>query len=201
MPSLKREYLYTFKNIILANHSYLRVGDIVQTDARTEKGIKFPVLDVIESEHDPIVSLMNLNGAPYYGNVLLGDDVEQIQDRIDADIKAQHLDIFEPTPIQQAAKKLSRRLAQNHQQKADKPQNDLQFYNVLSITYKPVRQGILVSVLLLSHASKQTLWAQKIFRRYQARSLESFKTRVYRGLQVYGTVTPQGWFKYLKPCK
>lgn len=201
MPSLKREYLYTFKNIVLANHSYLRVGDIVQTDARTEKGIEFPVLDVVESEHDPLVNLVNLNGAPYYGNVLLGNDLKQVQDRVNADIKAQHLDIFEPTPIQRTAKELNRRLAKNHQQETDKPQHDMQFYNVLSLAYKPVRQGILVSALLLSHANKQTLWAQKIFRRYQARSLEGFKTCVHRGQQVYGIVTPQGWFKFLKPCK
>ena len=46
---MRRDFLYTFKHIVLSNHEYLRVGDIIQIDQyRTPPGQTIPVFDAIE---------------------------------------------------------------------------------------------------------------------------------------------------------
>lgn len=199
---MKREDLFTFKNVVLDNGTFLRVGDIIQTDVMTRRGVDFPVLDAIESSTDPLISQVNLNNAKYYGNTLLGDSVEEIQARANADVEAAHRRIFHPTEVEITADQLAKRL--NAQAKPpydpEEERKNYQFFTILGVNYRHVKNGIMASLFVISHQNHQKIWLKKIFKMNQERALATFRDRMVHGQAVYGEINADGWIKFLYPC-
>lgn len=195
---LDRDSLFTFKNIVLDDHTYLRVGDIIQTDEVIDRGIAFPVLDAIESPTDPLVYQVRLENAHRFGNIFLGDDLDTVQQRVNEDIKVEHRKTFYPTKTEIAADDLAKQLSDNQ----DRPKKaEHQFYTVDALGFKPVDHGILASVLVTSHQTKKTFWAHKVFTVKQQRALYMFKQKITRGTHVFGEISDNGWIKYIRPCR
>lgn len=198
---MKREDLFTFKNVVLDNGTFLRVGDIIQTDVMTRRGVDFPVLDAIESSTDPLVFQVNLNNAKYYGNTLLGDSVEEIQARANADVEAAHRRIFHPTEFEITADQLAKRLnAQAKPYDPEQEKENYQFFTILGVNYRHVKTGIMASLFVISHKNHQKIWLKKIFKMNQERSLATFRKRMVRNQAVYGEINADGWIKFLYPC-
>lgn len=222
---MRRDFLYPFKHIVLSNHEYLRVGDIIQIDQyRTPAGQTIPVVDAIESPTDPLIYQMNLNDSPYYGNIFCGDSLKQIQTQLANEALRQTPQpapvaktmVTQPVPavgqcqeqtsLKQTAKKssliddLNRRLHKvsviNQAQRADP---NLREFKVLFVNFKHMNGGILMMGMFQDEETRGKIWGKKFFKFADRQQLNNYQKFVKPHYHVAGKIGDGAWIRYLKP--
>lgn len=189
-------------DIITENHTYLRVGDIVQSNVNVIHGIEFPIFDVIMDENDPLLRLNNLSGCKVYGNVYNGDSVDGIQQKSDEYIKYIHPEIFSAYGHKKTHER-EYNAQLNACLQAAKPQqkNTNKYFLVLSQKIYNAQFGKEVICLFENLNTKETLWVSKYFSYKRGRELQAFlkttavKSRVVCGLKKNGRYNNVTWIK------
>lgn len=191
---MERLNLPKIEQVVLDDQTYLRVGDIVQTGFDRVGDVDVPIMAAIESQTDPLLNLYNLSGSHCYGNVLAGDDINQV----------------EATEQQAAIAAAKRQIANQTVQQLEtnlqpaKPQTPVEsehYYNVLAKRTDKYNDHIKVLVLLYEHHTKQTTWCRRTFNLHQTQTLQNFQRNIQVHRTVRGVVKSDGWIKYLYPSR
>lgn len=192
---MERLGLLAIKNVILKDHTYLRIGDIVQVGVKTVNGIDLPILDYVEDAHDPLLDFYNLNGAQRYGNVYLGDNLAMIEHGLEHSILAKHSSNASSKDVRYMTQQFNQHKPSEYQTSSN--QN---FFNIKAKKFIKLANGkIKIVLLLVDHQTKETKWAYRIFSYWQNQALESFKKNIKDATTVRGVVESSGWIKYLYP--
>lgn len=202
---MQRLDLPKIEQVILDDQTYLRVGDIIQTGCDRVGDVDVPILAAIESQTDPLLNLYNFSDAHYFGNVLVGDNINQVEAAAQQAAIAEAKHRAAQNTVQQLEANLRHVEAQpvNHQQQV-KPQpveNPEHYYNVLAKRTDQYNDHVNVLVLLYEHHTKKTTWCRRVFKLDQAQTLENFQRNIQVHQTVKGVVTNNGWIKYLYPSR
>lgn len=191
---MERLDLPKIPQVILDDHTYLRVGDIIQGGVEPHGKIEVPIMAVIESQTDPLLNLYNLSGAHCYGNVLLGDNLSMVERNEQQRIIAQHS--HHATEHQLAT--LKHRLKRANSM----PSKNLEhYYNIVASKTQPTSNGSMrVMLLLTDHQAGTTNWCYRTFKPDQKNTFDNFMHNAKKHQTLYGQVTTSGWIKYLYPC-
>ena len=194
---MQRLDLPKIEQVILDDQTYLRVGDIIQGGFDRVDGIDVPIMAAIESKTDPLLNLFNLSGAHCYGNVLVGDNIDQVE------AAAQHAAIAEARhhTAKQTVKQLKANLRHIETLKTQPVTSPEHYYNVLAKRTDKYNDHIKVLVLLYEHHTKKTIWCRRVFKLNQAQTLQNFQKNIQVHRTVKGAVTNDGWIKYLYPSR
>ena len=194
---MQRLDLPKIEQVVLDDQTYLRVGDIIQTGYDRVDDIDVPIMAAIESKTDPLLNLYNLSGAHCYGNVLVGDNIDQVE------AAAQHVAIAEAKhrAARQTVKQLKADLRHIETLKTQPVANPEHYYNVLAKRTDKYNDHIKVLVLLYEHHTKKTTWCHRVFKLDQAQTLQNFQRNIQVHQTVKGVVANNGWIKYLYPSR
>lgn len=191
---MERLNLPKIEQVVLDDQTYLRVGDIIQTGFDRVGNVDVPIMAAIESQTDPLLNLYNLSGSHCYGNVLAGDDIDQVE--------AAEQQAAIAAAKRQTASQTVRKLETNLQPaKPQTPAEPEHYYNVLAKRTDKYNDHIKVLVLLYEHRTKQTTWCRRTFNLHQAQTLQNFQRNIQVHRTVRGVVKPDGWIKYLYPSR
>lgn len=191
---MERLNLPKIEQVVLDDQTYLRVGDIIQTGFDRVGDVNVPIMTAIESQTDPLLNLYNLSGSHCYGNVLAGDDIDQVE--------AAEQQAAIAAAKRQTANQTVRQLETNVQQaKSQTPAEPEHYYNVLAKRTDKYNDHIKVLVLLYEHRTKQTTWCRRTFNLHQTQTLQNFQRNIQVHRTVRGVVKSDGWIKYLYPSR
>lgn len=191
---MQRLDLPKIEQVVLDDQTYLRVGDIIQTGYDQVGDIDVPIMAAIESKTDPLLNLYNLSGAHCYGNVLVGDNIDQVE------AAAQHVAIAKAR--HHNSKKILKQLEANLQRaKPHQVLSEEHYYNVLAKRTDKYNDHIKVLVLLYEHHTKKTIWCRRVFKLNQTQTLQNFQKNIQVHQTVKGVVANNGWIKYLYPSR
>ena len=153
----------------------------------------------IESQTDPLLNLYNLSDAHCYGNVLVGDNINQVEAAAQQAVIAEAKSRAAQNTVKQLEANLRHVEVQhvNHQPAA----NPEHYYNVLAKRTDQYNDHVNVLVLLYEHHTKKTTWCRRVFKLDQTQTLENFQRNIQVHQTVKGVVTNNGWIKYLYPTR
>lgn len=194
---MQRLDLPKIEQVILDDQTYLRVGDIIQTGFDRVGDVDVPIMAAIESQTDPLLNLYNLSDAHCYGNVLVGDNINQVE------AAAQQAAIAEAKSraAQSTVKQLEANLQHVETSQPQPAANPEHYYNVLAKRTDQYNDHVNVLVLLYEHRTKKTTWCRRVFKLDQAQTLQNFQRNIQVHQTVKGVVANNGWIKYLYPSR